>query len=378
MKRRGAKYLTLVSRAASKDQICSYLGEIAMTSSARKPDFWVRTAGGPSIGFGHLRRSVTLARLLNDFVHPLFLHDSNDPWTEREASSQGWGTMVMDRGVTWSSVPRPSGLLVDTREEQGLHCLIAQARERSVPVVSVHDLGLNPLPSDVVIDGSIFPAVQDFPRRDTSFYTGTAYLVLDPAFGLIHQQRKRIRQGIQTVVISLGGGDSSRFFEKILQGLKTWGHELDVVGLRGFSEWGQEQLAQQDWSPVRFRWALKGECLERLLFRADVAVTAGGLAAFEALCAGTPLLSLSYDGYQSFTLSMLAKADACIDLGQGDHLKPASIPSILAALDENPAVRERMSFNGRQIVDGRGAERVSRLIRRLVDAGAFEAQPMVV
>jgi spore coat polysaccharide biosynthesis predicted glycosyltransferase SpsG len=244
--------------------------------------------------------------------------------------------------------------------------------------LSIHDLGLNPLPSDVVIDGSIFPAMQDFPRRDTSFYTGTAYLVLDPAFGLIHQQRKRIRPNIQSVVVNLGGGDSSRFFETVLQGLRTLGRDLEVVGLRGFSDWGQERLTVQDLTPVRFRWALPGESVERLLFRADAAVTAGGLAAFEALCAGTPLLSLSFDGFQSFTISMLAKADACIDLGRGDHLKAAAIPAVLNSLNEDPARRERMSLNGRQIVDGRGAERVSRVIRRLVGAGAAEAQPMVV
>jgi len=179
-------------------------------------------------------------------------------------------------------------------------------------------------------------------------------------------------------VINLGGGDSSRYFEKVLNGLRNWGRDLEVVGMPGFSSWGQEQLAQQDWTPLRFRWASKTEAVERLLFRADIAVTAGGLASFEAMCAGTPLLALSYDGFQSFTISMLAKADACIDLGLGDLLKPASIPPILSSLDGTPSQREKLSFRGRQIVDGRGAERVSRVIRRLVGAGAVEAHPMVV
>jgi spore coat polysaccharide biosynthesis predicted glycosyltransferase SpsG len=378
MKRIGAKYLTLVSSYDSKEQILHQLGTRAMPFPCNKPSLWIRTVAGPAIGFGHMRRSVILARMLSDVLHPVFICDTNDHWTQEEVTVQGWSAESLDQDSLWSSTPRPAGLLIDTREEDGLTPLISEARNRSIPVLSIHDLGLNPLPSDVVIDGSIFPAMQDFPRRDTAFYTGTAYLVLDPTFGLIHQQRKRIRENIQSVVINLGGGDSSRYFEKVLNGLRNWGRDLEVVGMPGFSSWGQEQLAQQDWTPLRFRWASKTEAVERLLFRADIAVTAGGLASFEAMCAGTPLLALSYDGFQSFTISMLAKADACIDLGLGDLLKPASIPPILSSLDGTPSQREKLSFRGRQIVDGRGAERVSRVIRRLVGAGAVEAHPMVV
>jgi spore coat polysaccharide biosynthesis predicted glycosyltransferase SpsG len=378
MKRAGAKYLTLISKSDCKEPIFSHLGENPMPFPCNKPSLWVRTVASPEIGFGHLRRSVTLGRILSDVLHPVFICDSADRWTQAEAEVQGWSAKSLDHDDLWFSTPGPAGLLIDTREEDGLASLIATARDRSIPVFSIHDLGLNPLPSDVVIDGSIFPVTHGFPRRETAFYTGTAYLVLDPTFGLIHQQRKRIRGSIQSVVVNLGGGNSSRYFEKVLNGLKMWGRDLDVVGMPGFSDWGQEQLANKDWAPLKFRWAQRSEPVERLLFRADLAVTAGGLAAFEAMCAGTPLLALSFDDFQNLTISMLARADACIDLGEGDLLKPASIPPIVAPLDGTPAQREKLSFNGRQIVDGRGAERVSRVIRRLVGSAAVGAHPMVV
>ncbi len=378
MKRIGAKYLTLVAKSEGRGEIFRSLGAHAMPFLSAKPSLWIRTVAGPSIGFGHLRRSVTLARMLSDVLLPLFLCDPMDHWTQDEVAQQGWSFELLDMRNLWFNNSMPAGVLIDTREETGLLSLISEARTRSIPILSIHDLGLNPLPSDVAIDGSIFPVTRDFPRRDTAFYTGTAYLVLDPKFSLLHQQHKRIRERVQSVVVNLGGGDSRRYFEKVLVGLQSWNREVDVIGFPGFTDWGQEQFAEKNWKPLTFRWASKAEAVERLLFRADLAITAGGLASFEALCIGTPLLALSYDGFQHFTISMLAKAGACIDLGEGDSVRPESIPPILNSLDEVPGQRERLSFRGRQIVDGRGAERVSRVIRRLMGESAVPTRPMVI
>ncbi len=378
MKHIGAKYLTLVSKTEGRGDAFHSLGKHAMPFPCARPSIWIRTVAGPSIGFGHLRRSTTLGRMLSDVLHPVLLCNPMDHWTQEEAVLQGWSSALLEPSSLWSDHPTPAGLLIDTREETGLRQLISEARDRSVPVLSIHDLGLNPLPSDVAIDGSIFPVTRDFPRRDTAFYTGTAYLVLDPTFSLLHQQRNRVREKIQSVIVNLGGGESRRYFEKVLEGLQRCGRELEVIGFPGFASWGQDELARRDWSPLSFRWASKTEAVERLLFRADLAITAGGLASFEAMCVGTPLLALSYDGFQHLNISMLAKADACIDLGQGDLLNPASIPTLFASLDQIPGQRERLSFNGRQIVDGRGAERVSRVIRRLVGENAVTARPMVI
>jgi spore coat polysaccharide biosynthesis predicted glycosyltransferase SpsG len=378
MKRMGAKYLTLVSKNEGRAASFHSPGIYTMPFPCARPSFWIRTVAGPSIGFGHLRRSVTLTRMLSDVLHPVFICDPMDQWSQEEAYRQGWGYEPLGSSRLWSNGPTPAGLLIDTREEAGLGPLIREARDRTVPVISIHDLGLNPLPSDVAFDGSIFPVTRDFPRRDTAFYTGTAYLVLDPAFSLLHQQRKRIREKIQSVLVNLGGGESRRYFEKVLEGLQSWGRELEVIGCPGFAHWGQEELARRDWHPISFRWAARSDAVERLLFRADLAITAGGLASFEAMCVGTPLMALSYDGFQHFTVSLLTKAGACLDLGDGNLLKPAAIPPILTSLDENPGQRERLSFHGRQMVDGRGAERVSRVIRRMVGENRVVSRPMVI
>jgi spore coat polysaccharide biosynthesis predicted glycosyltransferase SpsG len=334
-----------------------------------KACLWVRTAAGPQIGFGHLKRSVILAQSLMDCCYPMFLVDSQDCWSQERLANLGFRYFTEDLGRTWSVLPKPVAILIDTRIPTGLDHLIESANARKIPVVSIHDLGLNPFPSNILIDGSISPDYLKS-QRNATFYCGTPYMVLDPEYRLLHQKKKQIQKKIGSVFINLGGGDSRRYFLKVLEGLKEWDHPLNVVGTPGFARWGQEDLERENWGRVAFRWETGP--INRFLFEADLAITAGGLAAYEALCAGTPLMALSYDAYQQSAILALSNEGACICLGLGDDLEPSRLCDKLTAIEHNFMERNRLSSKGRQIVDGLGAQRVSQIIRDLIFKSLLE------
>jgi spore coat polysaccharide biosynthesis predicted glycosyltransferase SpsG len=270
----------------------------------------------------------------------------------------------------WRQKELPAAVLVDTRQVCGTREFVEQARRREIPVVSIHDLGLSPIPSDVVIDGSIAPDCSGF-SPTAHFYTGTAYLVLDRSYAALPADRKEARETIQCVVVNLGGGDSRRYFDRILRGLQLWGRNLEVIGAPGFSCWGQDEFASRDWLPVHFRWIRGDEHLEQVVFGADLAVTAGGLSLYEALGAGTPALALSYDELQQTTVSSVARVNACVDLGRGDVLRPAQLPRALTLLEQDISGRQALSTRGRRIVDGRGLERVCQIVRDVILSSAI-------
>lgn len=335
---------------------------------------WIRTVAGPSIGFGHLRRALILAAMLEKAAEPHFLLDSEDIWSKGEANARGWGYSNFYSGGFWTEAPVPAAILIDTREEKGLASLLSAARQRRIPVASIHDLGLNPLPSDVVIDGSLSPpGVRD--NSAVRHYTGTPYLVLGPVYATVHAIPRRVPKEIHTVVVNLGGGDSSRFFSKVLEGLRLWGRELEAIGVRGFVSWGQERLQSRSWAPMHFRWAGQNESIAELFHGADLAITAAGTSALEALCAGTPLMALSYDRVQHRTVEVLAEAGLCIDLGFGDCLEPDRIPPLLTSLAENRALRKTASREGRRLIDGKGAERVARIVLGLITGDGYHESP---
>jgi spore coat polysaccharide biosynthesis predicted glycosyltransferase SpsG len=331
----------------------------------RRPTLWIRTSAGPSIGFGHLRRSLILAGLLENEADSCFLVDQDDFFIRRDISEKGCKCIPYYPDQLWTGInPLPNLLLIDTRDSSGLSSLVAEARKRLIPVVSIHDLGLNPVFSDIGIDASVEPEFNKI--GPASVLTGFKYMVLDPSFAAVNTSHKTINKNVQRIVINLGGGDSSRFFMKLLKGLLLCDREFEVIGIRGFVSWGQDQLNARDWQPLHFRWAEAPESIAELLSSADLAITAGGLSAFEALCAGTPLMALSYDPLQHQTVSALDKAGLCLDLQCGETFEPQRIPSLLLPLEKDLRLREIMSRGGRQLIDGRGAERVCAVIRQLM------------
>jgi spore coat polysaccharide biosynthesis predicted glycosyltransferase SpsG len=264
--------------------------------------------------------------------------------------------------VLSGSAPDPAGVLIDTRVTTGLDDLVARLKSRGIPVISIHDIGLAPLASDVAIDGSVLAATRNLHSRSGRCFRGTEFMVLEPVYGRLHERPKPIREKIQSVFVNLGGGNSAKYFPLVLEGLRRWSRELDVAGIPGFVSWGQQDIARQDWSPLHFHWETGR--LERFMFRADLAITAGGISAYEALCAGTPLAALSHDPLQQSTIKALAGKGACVDLGPGDELDPRRISAELFRLGSDINARKSLSLRGREIVDGRGAERVAQLIRQ--------------
>jgi spore coat polysaccharide biosynthesis predicted glycosyltransferase SpsG len=327
----------------------------------------VRTAAGPDIGFGHLRRTLILARKLRRSTHPCFLLDPGDGWSQDQVRSDGFEYRYFDSCKPWSGLETADALLVDTRQRAGLNRLVAEARIRGIPVASIHDLGLAPLASDVVIDGSMLPSVARFPRVDTTFFVGTDYLVLGDACSRFHRTNKTIRPRIGKVVINLGGGNGGRFFRSTLSGLRAAQLPLEVVGLPGFCSWGQGKIASASWGPLRFRWLSPEEDAVTLMFDADLVISAGGLSAYEALCVGTPLCALSFDRYQAATIGAIAHAGACLNLGLGAYLRSDKVRRRFIELNENQELRRRLSTCGRRLVDGGGRLRVARILLSLIE-----------
>jgi spore coat polysaccharide biosynthesis predicted glycosyltransferase SpsG len=341
---------------------------------ARKT-LWVRTAAGPRIGFGHLRRTLILARKLRRLARPLFLLDSKDHWSKEQVTSAGFEHRQFHPQKPWPALEPPTALLIDTRRKAGLDLLVAEARRRRVPVASIHDLGLVPLASDVVIDGSMLSTARVYPRRKARCFTGTPYLALEEACARFNKQPKRIRPRIAKVVVNLGGGNGSKIFRTILKGLRAANSPLDVVGLPGFCSWGQEQLMGIQRNPLRFRWASREVDAVRLMFHADLVISAGGLAAYEALCVGAPLCALACDRHQARTVKAMARAGACLDLGRGALLKSSDVLYRFRELDKNPELRRRISARGRRLVDGEGTRRIARVLRAVIERGSRSPSP---
>ena len=332
------------------------------------PPLWIHTAAGPEMGFGHLKRCMILAGELKDCARACFILSPKDQWSGEQLLERGVDLQNIDFSRLWiDHAIHPAAILIDTRLPGGLNAFIRTAREKNIPVISLHDMGLNPLNSDIAVDGSIAAALRhDLPDR--RIFTGAAYMVLDPALRELRRRPLRVRKKIRSIFIGLGGGDARKYFSRVLEGLRLWvagtEREIEVVGMRGFIEWGQDGFNEETMRPMRFRWG-SGPAAG-FLCDSDLAITAGGISAYEALCSGVPLLALSWDSLQQTAINRMEEAGCCINLGAGDHLTPEFLAGLLGKIDADAAAREKIARRGIKIVDGRGAQRVAAIIRRAI------------
>ncbi len=328
---------------------------------------WLHTGASPLKGFGHLRRSLVLASLLSEApdLEVVFVLAGHDQWSAPQVDVGGYSVIRIDEVRPWPPGEIPCGLVIDIRGEEASRLLAVEAKRRGIPVLSIHDLGLELLPSDVVVDGSVAPGTFSAGYAGIQ-HCGLSYLVLDPAFAAVNVRGRNPRREIHRVVIALGGGDAgASFLHRILEGLRLWGREADVVGMRGFCEWGQADPATVDWSPVRFRWAEREVSIPELLHGADLVFAAGGMALYESMCAGAPVAAVACDSFQQITVASLARLGACLDLGIGTQLEPPALARMLSNLEEDLEGRARFSRRGRELVDGTGAQRVAQLVREM-------------
>ena len=332
------------------------------------PPLWIHTGAGPQMGFGHVKRCMILAGELRDCARVFFVLRPEDRWSGEVLEARGFEYKNIDfPDLLRNQDIYPAAILIDTRFPDGLDAFIRTAREKSVPVLSLHDMGLNPVCSDIAVDGSLAGASRrDLPAR--MIFAGAAYMVLDPAFCELRRSPLRVEKEIRSIFVGLGGGDARKYFSRVLGGLRLWAagteREIEVVGMRGFVEWGQDDFNEETLYPLRFRW--ESGAAAGILRGSDLAVTAGGISAYEVLCSGTPLLALSWDSLQQTTIDLMAETGSCVSLGSGDGLTPEFLAGLLGKLDGDAAAREKMAGRGMEIVDGRGAERVAAIIRRAI------------
>jgi hypothetical protein len=308
-------------------------------------------AAGPRVGFGHLARSRSLARALGV---PLVAALRGTASTARAARDLGARTLPPTTAAFDTFRPR----LVIVDDPSGPHAAawVAHARQRRIPVSSVHDLGRGVVPSDLVIDGSVGP-IDSRRRIDLA---GPDFAILDP---LVRDRRQRpsVREA-DRVLIALGGGSHVlRFGSALAFGICRAVPGLELVVAAGFSGGRRPEL------PSGGQWIQVTRGLSAELGRCAVAVLGGGVTLYEACALGTPAVAVAVAPGQRRTVRSFASHGAALDAGSAASRRAVSrVASGVAALLEGGPGVAALAERARDLVDGCGAFRVAAHLAALV------------
>ena len=91
---------------------------------------------------------------------------------------------------------------------------------------------------------------------------------------------------------------------------------------------------------------------------ADLAISAAGSTSWELAFMGLPSLLITLSENQHGCAEYLHRQGIAISLGWHHQVKPVETAAALSALAADPRRRAEMSSRGRDLIDGRGGERV--------------------
>lgn len=194
--------------------------------------------------------------------------------------------------------------------------------------------------------------------------TDPAYVALRKEFIQANKISKVIKEKVETILVTQGGADTYGFIPKIigaLDGIKA-DCQIDVVIGPAFKH-HKELKETIDEGKRDFNIIYNATNMCQLMQRSDLAITGGGNTMFELACVGVPSIVICGEEFEEETADRMEKYGIVENLGFGARVSPEKIYERVRLLIDDKSRRAEMSRRGQELVDGRGAERVVKLIK---------------
>ncbi|MFC1951534.1 PseG/SpsG family protein [Chloroflexota bacterium] len=197
--------------------------------------------------------------------------------------------------------------------------------------------------------------------------TDPAYVALRKEFIQANKIGKVIKDKVGTILVTQGGADTYGFLPKIIGALGVVDKDIRIDVIIGPAFKHQPELAEVvDMSKRGYNIIQNATNMCQIMQQSDLAVTASGNTMFELACVGVPAIVLCAEEFEVETADRMEKYGVVENLGFGGIVSPERIYERVRLLMLDKSWRTKMSRRGQKLVDGRGAERVVKLIAQSI------------
>lgn len=324
---------------------------------------------GKDFGMGHLMRSTTLFAYLTTkgvFEGGVCFLTNNDPIAIH---------FLLERDIPFKAYS--SSHLQDYRQFKAniviVDCLEMSQEElrllRSMgdKMICFDDTGLISDYADVVINGQYLDnGTKPRGNECAQYFLGPQYMIMRDSFRIFHQKERVYNPIGENVHVCIGGAAHWEPFYTIIQSLSR-SPVREILAIAGYalSNDHLSELSRQT-TETRIQLTKKAEEMAPLLYGCDLAVIAGGFLKYEAAAVGTPSVILSFADHQHHLAKKFARYGCAFYLGRYEECNGESLFKAVEDLLLSKEEREKMGKRGKILVDGRGLERVSEIIRAIL------------
>ncbi len=341
----------------------------------------IRTDGSTQIGMGHIMRCLALAQgLEKTSVRPVFIIRDYDQSISELIRRHGFGVEMLPGGCSWTDdlrlvmeyADRFSARLIITdlghagalvKQEEYYKYLLG-LKDAGKFLVTIDDIIKMSFPSHIVINPHYGADKFGYNKSGgTRYLLGPAYFIFRPEFIAAAGANREIKKDAKNVLVVMGGSDPLDFTEKVAKALvksgRTRGLNLRIV--TGMDSAVEKTLKLEailkDYTGT-YELIPGSDNMAELMVWSDITITGAGLTKYEAAVTGTPCIIIPQYDYLVELAKQYEKTGAVLNLGSGDKITEEAIGGAAARLLDDAALRSEMSRKGRELVDGRGIERI--------------------
>ena len=237
-----------------------------------------------------------------------------------------------------------------------------------LPVLFMDDNGeLESYSSALVLNQNAHARTEMYVKRapHTRLLLGPRYALLRNEFTTYcNWMRETTERGFR-VLITMGGSDPQNLTPRVLSVLAGISiADLLIRVVVGGSAENQSAIAKSaEKFPGRVEVMSNVANMAELMAWADLAVAGAGTTCWEMCLLGLPAILIVAAENQRFIAARLEEIGAAINAGPAESVNDASLAQMAAELLGNRKRRFQMSQSARQLVDGKGRERVLEMMQ---------------
>jgi len=268
--------------------------------------------------------------------------------TRHTLSDQDWDWLIVDHYA------------LDARWESAL-------RQTAKQIMVIDDIADRQHDCDVLLDQNFY---EDLQTRYDGKVPEHCQLLLGPRYALLRdefrQKREQVKPrtgAVKRILIFFGGMDADNYTGRAIEALSKIGiSDLHLAVVIGAQHPCREQI-EVACAQRGFTCHVQTDHIAELMVAADLAIGAGGSATWERCCLGLPTLAICTADNQQKQVADAAREGLLYSPEIKDSLNQ-TIQIHVSTLIENSYLRQHLSRNSMQAVDGRGVLRVIASIGR--------------
>jgi UDP-2,4-diacetamido-2,4,6-trideoxy-beta-L-altropyranose hydrolase len=320
----------------------------------KKPEIYIKVNGNSKIGMGHVYRTLNLAvSLKQQGVKTIFLTKNR---IVQNMIKKKFDCRLLSKNIEQEkkllSKLKCHAIILDEKSEN--LSILKTLKQSFSKIYAIDYVGKNKHLIDVGIN-------MLYPKSGVTknSFSGLNLSVLNKNF--VH--KRRIGKDISSVLVLQGGADTHCLIPQVIQSLNLVNYNFNITVVVGpsFSCWTELKLAQKNsGKPLKIIHNVKN--MSSVMLKHDLAITAGGMTLLELSRCGIPSIITCGEKLEEETAQLMQKLGFGINLGFSKRINSKKLMTTTSYLISDYSLRKKMNKIGPKLVDGRGANRVAKLV----------------